>query len=135
MAVVQMRACRSTMTARPIVRLIHIKGRTEGESSRCLMQINRNTSGGAMMSSSLTVRECHAGTESCALSIGDIMVQAEPRIILAAVAVFAALAGLGATIRGLLFDSPAFIHYGALALVAGVASFVVLLIPTTGGDT
>jgi hypothetical protein len=64
-----------------------------------------------------------------------MMVQAEPRIILAAVAVFTALAGLGATIRGLLFDSPAFIHYGALALVAGVASFVVLLMPTTADDT
>ncbi len=29
MAVVQVRECRSTMTARPIVRLIQIKGRTE----------------------------------------------------------------------------------------------------------
>jgi hypothetical protein len=63
------------------------------------------------------------------------MVQAEPRIILAAVAVFTALAGMGAAIRGLLFDSPAFIHYGALALVAGVASFVILLVPATGDDT
>ena len=88
-----------------------------------------------MMSSSLTVRERHAGTASRALSKGDIMVQAEPRVILAAVAVFTALAGLGATIRGLLFDSPAFIHYGALVLVAGVTSFVVLLMPTTGDDT
>jgi Protein of unknown function (DUF2964) len=51
-----------------------------------------------------------------------------------AVAVFTASAGLDAIIRGLLFDSPAFIHYGALALVAGVASIVVLLMPTTGDD-
>jgi hypothetical protein len=39
------------------------------------------------------------------------------------------LAGMRATIRGLLFDSQAFIHYGALALILGVASFVVLLCP------
>ncbi|MGY6123547.1 DUF2964 family protein (plasmid) [Paraburkholderia strydomiana] len=63
------------------------------------------------------------------------MVRAEPRIILAAVAVFTALAGMGATIRGLLFDSQAFIHYGGLALILGIASFVVLLMPTTGDDT
>lgn len=50
-------------------------------------------------------------------------------------AVFTVLAGLGATIRGLLFDSPAFIHCGALAMVAGVASFVVLLMPTTEDHT
>ena len=59
------------------------------------------------------------------------MVPAEPRIILAAVAVFTALAGIGATLRGLLFDSSGYIHYGAGALVIGVVCFVVLLIPTT----
>ena len=57
------------------------------------------------------------------------MGRSEPRIILPAAAVFTALAGMGATIRGLLFDSQAFIHYGALALILGVASFVVLLCP------
>lgn len=59
------------------------------------------------------------------------MIRAEARIILAAVAVFTALAGIGATIRGLLFESPGFIHYGTAALVIGVFCFVVLLIPST----
>jgi hypothetical protein len=57
------------------------------------------------------------------------MDRAEPRIILAAVAVFTALAGMGTSIQGLLFDSPDFLRYGAFALVAGVASFVLLLAP------
>lgn len=63
------------------------------------------------------------------------MVRAEPRIVLAAVAVFTALAGMGACIRGLLEDSANFTRYGTLALVLGIACFVILLMPTTGDDT
>lgn len=59
------------------------------------------------------------------------MARAEPRIVFAAVAVFTALAGVGASIRGLLFDSPSFIRYGATALVIGVGCFVTLLNTTT----
>lgn len=53
---------------------------------------------------------------------------------MAVAAVFTTLAGMGAALRGLLFDGPAFVHYGALALIAGVASFVILLAPNTGDD-
>lgn len=63
------------------------------------------------------------------------MVRAEPKIICAAVAVFAALAGLAELIRGLLFDSTDFVRYGAAALVAGVACFVLLPNPTAGDDS
>ncbi|HYS63039.1 MAG TPA: DUF2964 family protein [Paraburkholderia sp.] len=63
------------------------------------------------------------------------MVRAEPKIICAAVAVFVALAGLAELIRGLLFDSTDFVRYGAAALVAGVACFVLLLNPTAGDDS
>lgn len=58
------------------------------------------------------------------------MVSGESRIVCAVVAVFTALAGIGAAIRGLLDDSPGFIHYGAAALVIGVIGFVALLVPT-----
>lgn len=63
------------------------------------------------------------------------MVRAEPRIVCAAVAVFFALAGLAALIRGLLFDSANFVLFGAAALVAGAACFVILLNPTAGDDS
>ena len=63
------------------------------------------------------------------------MVRAEPRIVVSAVAVFVALAGLAALIRGLLFDSTDFVRFGAAALVAGVACFVVLLNPTAEDDS
>lgn len=62
------------------------------------------------------------------------MIHAEPRIIVAAMAVFTALAGMGASIRGLLFDSPGFIRYGAAAMVVGVACFVLLLNASTRDD-
>ncbi|HYS65365.1 MAG TPA: DUF2964 family protein [Paraburkholderia sp.] len=62
------------------------------------------------------------------------MVRTEPRIIVAAVAVFTALAGMGAYIRGLIFDSPGFLRFGAVAMVVGVACFVVLLTPHRGDD-
>lgn len=62
------------------------------------------------------------------------MFRAEPRIIVSLVAVFTALAGMGAGIRGLLFDSPTFVHYGAMALISGVATFVILLAPKAGDD-
>lgn len=66
--------------------------------------------------------------------VEDIMVRTEPGIIVAAAAIFVALAGIGAIIRGLLFDSSGFIRYGAIALVVGVACFVVLLNSTTRND-
>ncbi|MDR6203904.1 DUF2964 family protein [Paraburkholderia graminis] len=62
------------------------------------------------------------------------MVRAEPRIMVSAVAFFTALAGLGASIRGLLFHSPSFVRYGAAALVLGVGCFVTLLNTTTPDD-
>jgi hypothetical protein len=52
----------------------------------------------------------------------------------AAAAIFTALAGLGVSIRGVLFDSPSFIRYGAAALVIGVGCFVTLLNTTTQDD-
>jgi uncharacterized membrane protein HdeD (DUF308 family) len=62
------------------------------------------------------------------------MIRAETRIILALLAVFAALAGIGVFIHGLLSDSAGFVRYGAAALIAGVASFVLLLNPTARDD-
>ncbi|WP_408637002.1 DUF2964 family protein [Paraburkholderia sp. RL17-368-BIF-A] len=50
-------------------------------------------------------------------------------------AVFAALAGTAASIRGVLFDEPSFSRYGVAAVVGGVACFVLLLDPTRSGDT
>ncbi|ALE58938.1 DUF2964 family protein [Paraburkholderia sp. RL17-368-BIF-A] len=61
------------------------------------------------------------------------MAGAEPRIIFAAIVVFIALAGLAGSIRGLLFDSTDFMRFGACGLIAGVASFVLLLDPTSAG--
>ncbi|AXF12954.1 hypothetical protein CUJ91_32215 (plasmid) [Paraburkholderia graminis] len=50
-------------------------------------------------------------------------------------AVFAALAGIAASIRGSLFDEPSFFRYGVAAAVGGVACFVLLLNPTRSGET
>lgn len=62
------------------------------------------------------------------------MVHGKLRIILAAIAVFAALVGLGMTIHGLVFDADKPFRYGMSALVAGVAAFAVLLNPTPKDD-
>ena len=53
----------------------------------------------------------------------------ETRIACASVGVFIWLGGLYATIRGLLYDESALFRYGMLALVVGVATFVIALNP------
>jgi hypothetical protein len=62
------------------------------------------------------------------------MVQKEYRVVLATLAVFVALAGLLIGIHGLLFDHESVLRYGAAAVVAGVASFVLLLNPASNLD-
>jgi hypothetical protein len=102
------------------------------QSKQPLMQINRNIVIRSMMRSPRPLGSDTSIRRRVGQHTGGNMVRAEPRIILAAVAVFTALAGIGASIRGMLFDSPGFVHFGAAALVIGVASFVVLLMPRTG---
>jgi Protein of unknown function (DUF2964) len=63
-----------------------------------------------------------------------MMARAETRIVLAVIAVFVALGGMAASIRGLLYERPLFIHIGVFAMVIGVASFVVLLRPGNGAS-
>jgi hypothetical protein len=67
--------------------------------------------------------------------VEGIMVRSESRIVFSAIAVFVALAGIAASIRGLLFDAPQFFHYGVAAVIGGVACFVLLLNPMRNGDT
>lgn len=62
------------------------------------------------------------------------MVRAEFRIVLATLAVFVAIVGMLAAIRGLLFDQNSVLRYGSAAVVAGVASFVMLLNPAPNLD-
>ncbi|MCG5078750.1 DUF2964 family protein [Paraburkholderia tagetis] len=57
------------------------------------------------------------------------MIRAEFRIVCAAIAVFAALIGLGLALDGLVFDAWAKFRYGAAALIVGIAGFVLLLNP------
>nr|WP_309749576.1 MULTISPECIES: DUF2964 family protein [unclassified Caballeronia] len=60
------------------------------------------------------------------------MVTGEARIVAAAVAVFVALAGIVVALHGLVFDKLAVLDYGALAILIGVTSFAVLLMPMPG---
>nr|WP_253958953.1 DUF2964 family protein [Paraburkholderia fungorum] len=60
----------------------------------------------------------------------DVIVSSESRIVFAVIAVFVALAGIAASIRGLLFDESQLLRYGAAALIGGVACFVLLLNPS-----
>jgi len=53
----------------------------------------------------------------------------EYRIVVAAIAVFVSLAGMMAVVTGLLFDEAMALHGGAIALIVGVATFVVMLNP------
>ncbi|OLL31185.1 hypothetical protein BTH42_13340 [Burkholderia sp. SRS-W-2-2016] len=57
------------------------------------------------------------------------MERVEGRIVLAAIAIFIALGGIAAAIRGLLYEDGALVRIGALAMVLGVAGFVILLNP------
>jgi hypothetical protein len=56
-----------------------------------------------------------------------IMVQGELRILVAALAVFAALAGLALAIHGLLFDLQKYVDYGMAIVAGGIAAFVAML--------
>ncbi len=56
-----------------------------------------------------------------------IMVHGELRILVAAIAVFAALAGLALAIHGLLFDEQNYVDYGLAIVAGGIASFVLML--------
>lgn len=57
------------------------------------------------------------------------MVHGRYRIIIATVAVFVALAGLMASVRGLLYDDQYVVRFGVGAMLAGVAGFVLMLNP------
>jgi len=57
------------------------------------------------------------------------MERVEGRIVLAAIAIFVALGGIAWSIRGLLYENLSLVRIGALAMVIGVAVFVVLLSP------
>ncbi|BAX63481.1 DUF2964 family protein [Burkholderia stabilis] len=62
------------------------------------------------------------------------MIRRQYRIVVAAIAVFVSLAGMMAAVTGLLFDSEIALRGGAIALVAGVAGFVVMLNPGAKGE-
>ncbi len=49
------------------------------------------------------------------------------KIVIATVAVFVTLLGMMAVVVGLLFDESTALHGGAIALIAGVCGFVVML--------
>ncbi|WP_321854523.1 DUF2964 family protein [Paraburkholderia tropica] len=55
------------------------------------------------------------------------MVYGEFRILVAALAVFVALAGLAAAIHGLIFDRHDFVVYGMATVGGGIAVFVAML--------
>ncbi|MDR3097360.1 MAG: DUF2964 domain-containing protein [Paraburkholderia sp.] len=55
------------------------------------------------------------------------MVQGELRILVAALAVFAALAGLAVAIHGLLFDEHRAVLYGMAIVACGIVAFVAML--------
>jgi hypothetical protein len=62
------------------------------------------------------------------------MMGAKYRVVLAALAIFVAIFGIAAAIRGLLFDQGSALRYGVAAVVGGVTAFVLLLNPTAGID-
>ncbi|AYZ62743.1 DUF2964 domain-containing protein [Burkholderia multivorans] len=57
----------------------------------------------------------------------SIMVRTELRVILAAIATFVMLGGIGVAIHGLLFDIQDALLYGAAAIGLGVATTAVAL--------
>ncbi|NHV28750.1 DUF2964 family protein [Burkholderia sp. D-99] len=62
------------------------------------------------------------------------MIRRQSRIVVAAIAVFVSLAGMMAVVSGLLFDNAMALRGGAIALVVGVAAFVVMLNPGAKGE-
>jgi peptidoglycan/LPS O-acetylase OafA/YrhL len=62
------------------------------------------------------------------------MVKGEGRIVAALAAVFVALGGISAALRGLLFDQTAMTYYGVLAVFIAAATFVVMLTPMPGDE-
>ncbi|WP_176041065.1 DUF2964 family protein [Burkholderia stabilis] len=55
------------------------------------------------------------------------MIRRQYRIVVAAIAVFVSLAGMMAVVTGLLFDETMALRGGAIAMIVGVAGFVVML--------
>ena len=62
------------------------------------------------------------------------MMRRQYRIVVAAIAVFVSLAGMMAVVTGLLFDETIALRGGAVALIVGVACFVVMLNPGPKGE-
>ena len=57
------------------------------------------------------------------------MIRTEPRIVVAAISVFVALAGVATALHGLIFDEPGLVRWGTVAIVVSVALLVVMLNP------
>jgi hypothetical protein len=57
------------------------------------------------------------------------MIRTEPRIIVAAISVFVALAGVATALHGLIFDEPPLLRWGSVAIIVGVTLLVVMLNP------
>ncbi|ALX17158.1 hypothetical protein P350_36785 [Burkholderia cepacia JBK9] len=62
------------------------------------------------------------------------MIRRQYRIVVAAIAVFVSLVGMMAVVTGLLFDEAMALRGGAIALIVGVAGFVVMLNPGAKGE-
>ncbi|RQT01414.1 DUF2964 family protein [Burkholderia contaminans] len=62
------------------------------------------------------------------------MIRRQYRIVVAAIAVFVSLAGMMAVVSGLLFDNAMALRGGGIALIVGVAGFVVMLNPGVKGE-
>ncbi|EDT02528.1 MULTISPECIES: DUF2964 family protein [Burkholderia] len=62
------------------------------------------------------------------------MIRRQSRIVVATIAVFLSLAGMMAVVTGLLFDETIALRGGAIALIVGVAGFVVMLNPGPKGE-
>jgi hypothetical protein len=87
-------------------------------------RINTGTRNGVPAAAQCAVRGFQGRRGSLAECI---MVHGELRILVAALAVFAALAGLALAIHGLLFDEHIYVDYGMAIVAGGIAAFVVML--------
>lgn len=56
------------------------------------------------------------------------------RFIMATVSVFVAIFGIAAAIHGLLLDETNDVKYGVVAVIGGIAAFILLLNPASGFD-